>query len=191
MVFNEENWGKVSKYLILTIREYCMKNSLDNMDFAKRMGINQRVLTRLYSKKTYSGEVKNNRLLSSLEFIYTLTNALEINITEFIRDIDLYVNYDTHKNYLSNNFTKKTINEVITDDLLNISASNDMFKENKNKLYVFLNFAYVFMFIKDETINKIISNIKEKNYSCIKETKYRKEIINFLTRAENELKKKQ
>ena len=92
MIFNETEWINITNYLIIQINEYCAKKALDKEDFAKRLGISVRSLARLYSKKAITTEVRNNKLLSSLELIYSLAEALEIDVTKMFSEINLYAN---------------------------------------------------------------------------------------------------
>ena len=189
MIIKEEDWINVTNYLILQIREYCAKKSIDNEDFAKKLGISLRALARLYSKKTHTNEVRNNRLLSSLEFLHTLAEALEMNPVRMFRDMSIHANFNDEKS-IEKNHGKITdeirLSKFMHDDILQIFNSQLNKKKLFEKIKNYINLSIILIFVKQDTIKKIINLIEKDPFDKIKNSD--KEKITFnLKSIQNEL----
>ncbi len=167
MTFNENEWKNITNYLKLQIKEYCAKNSIDLIDFSKRLGLSYRVVSRLYSIKS-SGE-RNNKFLTSLEFLYLLAKALEIDVTKMIYEINsltdssMLLKKDKDKNTSKITERIKLI-KVLNKEIIQIFNHSSNRKERRNKLSKYLNLAIICMYLKKNSLQKIISIIENDGF---------------------------
>ena len=185
MVLDEKKWERVANYIISQVKEYCLEHNLDKEDFSKKLGISSRVLTRLYSKKLTDNGVKNNRLITSLEFLYNISNALDISIVKLISHINDFVNED-FENEKSIDIFEKISGNLIIDEISKAFKSTKNTLNKFNKISILINISFIMYLSEKNTLKEIIDKIKldviksEKFSDCTR-------IIKFLNVAENEL----
>lgn len=188
MIFNENEWEKITNYLKLQIKEYCAKNTIDLEDFSKRLGLSYRVLSRLYSSKS-SGE-RNNRFLSSLEFLYSLAKALEIDLVKMIYEInsltDSYNELEKEKEKNTSKITDRIkLIKVLNKEIVKIFNNPSNRIERRNKLPKYLNLAIIFMFLKKTTMQKIIAIIETDGFNELSKTN-KETLTQYLKSTKNE-----
>lgn len=147
MLYSEQEWDNITNYLVTKIREYCAKNSIEKDDFAKKLGISPRVLTRLYSKKINSNGIRNNRLLSSLEFLQNLANALEIDVVKLFQEINAF----SHENIQKPELKEIKLSKLVDNKLIDIF-------DVKNQISDYISLGIFLSFLKKQSL-KIILNI--------------------------------
>lgn len=188
MLFSDTEWKKITNYLKLQIREYCAKNSIDLLDFSKRLGITYRVLSRLYSFKS-AGE-RNNKFLSSLEFLYSLANALEIDINKMIYEInsqtDIYAANQKHKEKNTSKITDRIkLVKLLNSEIVEIFNQSSNRKERRIHLAKYINISVILMYVNKSTLDKIISLIENDTFN--ETPKKNKDVfIKFLNSIKND-----